>query len=287
MIIAKLKRQKSKYHPIDYYFGSLEEFPEFYFKGSDIKRIIYAERMCKVIEKHNLYLLNFVKKYICKVNDEWIVLAEKIDVAKNDNESLLDVLVVQQLTTLAEETGYIDWPNFMKDRSGKLVFFDTEELSFTTDMSSVYGCPACSKVVYAYKVLKYLSKKMTIEAKEWLQKRIQYLVDCNKDEYKNGFRDPHITSRTDLDDLEVDFEEVKIRFEKKEKRLEKEKKERIKKDMLEERRLQRQEEEDKRLEKQKKELEEFVKEKLEEENQEFKEKKFDLSAYGLGFIGLL
>ncbi len=135
-----------------------------------LDRLINAERMRNYLRNHNLTCIEVPHKYFCQVNNKLVVFARFIE--QDQKPSKLTLQEIQQLTTLAEETGYTDWHagNIIRATNGKLVIIDTENDSFRP---TILGYPS-RKLDYTYRITR-LHGAMTPQALEWCAKRIEYL----------------------------------------------------------------------------------------------------------------
>jgi len=147
------------------------EYCGLFIKGSELSRVVHAERMRQCIKNHKLDSLDVPKKYIYDVDGHWIVIAQCVRYEVKPLK--LQLNEVQQLAILAEETGFIDWKldleglsNWVRSYSGKLICLDTENLSFL-------GTNIC-KAFCVENLLNYPSI-MTEEAIVWLKDRVDFL----------------------------------------------------------------------------------------------------------------
>jgi hypothetical protein len=135
-----------------------------------IYRIINAERMRECIRRNKLTKLAVPRKYIYKLDDQWIIVTKYIHA--NNERKKLTLEEAQQLVLMAEETGYSDWgvnlaDNIIIDKdTGKIAFVDTENGSFSECPSLFFLCS--------------LEKFLDESAKKWLRNHIDEL---NKDRH--------------------------------------------------------------------------------------------------------
>lgn len=160
-----------------------------------ICRLINAERMREYIQRNNLTCLDVAKKYVYKIDDHWVTIAEAIQ--QNDNSSILSLPEVQQLYQLAQGTGYADWgfcrtnntQNWIRDIRNKLVCIDTEDTAFFNydglDTHNLLNCFSA----------------MSLQAYLWVIKQCITLQSIN-----DNTELPNVTT---FDDPEMNFEEVK------------------------------------------------------------------------------
>lgn len=147
------------------------EFSGIFIKGREVSRVVNAERMRACMRENNLDCLGVPKKYMYNLDGNFIVIAQCVRYEKKPLE--LQLKEVQQLATLAEETGYVDWKldieglsNWVRSYSGKLICLDTEDLSFL-------GTKEC-KAFCVEGLLSYPSV-MTEESVDWLKDRVDFL----------------------------------------------------------------------------------------------------------------
>jgi hypothetical protein len=198
--------------------GPLEQMPEIYIKGSDIRRIINALRLKRCIEKHDLTLLDVAKKYILYSNGIWKVVAEKIPPHPTISSPIwnkkLSLKQVQQLATLTEATGFEDWQfdcNWILHPTNHdlLVCVDTEDRSFYENFVRSYSFhPFCNKFACINILLTRSSIYMTQEAAQWLRQHAKYLKE-NKEGEEGVIP---LCKTTSYDDADIDFEQVKKEF---------------------------------------------------------------------------
>jgi hypothetical protein len=211
-IFTKKAEQNKEYFE-NYSYGTVSNLPNFFLKGSDINRIINAERARRCIEINNLDQLDVPRKYLGKIGDLWRVFAEKI---KPLTESrVISLLEIQQLTTLAEETGFRDWneDNWRYDKNNsKFTCIDTEDNSFAIGrIRGVEGMdlPFHCKANYVMSLLTF-EEYMEPKAQEWLIHRIEELINSPE----GIAEDKPLFANKKYDDPEIDFEKVKEEFEK-------------------------------------------------------------------------
>lgn len=200
------------------YITKVEELPNFFIKGSNIARIINAERIRRCIEVNNLDQLDVPKKYLEKVGNLWRIFAERIDPSYCSGEKF-SLKETQQLTILAEETGFRDWDryNFRRDEHNKLICIDTENNSFknrlgyenvkTYSVNKTQGIklPPNCKANYVMYLWDDFHDRMNAEAQEWLKHRIEELLHSPE----GTAEDTPIFANKKYDDPEIDFEKVK------------------------------------------------------------------------------
>ncbi len=178
-------------------------------KGGDIRRIINAERLRRCIEENNLRLLAVAKKYY----HEGKVFAEKIDAVRPDDQQLFTLEQIQQLTLLAEKTGYRDWDrNIIIDKqTGKIVFIDTEDDSFLSGMYQIIDetTPMNCKAQYALS-LYILGPMMDQEAQQWLINHVEHLMSSPE----GLAEDTPLPYSTKYDSPDINMEKVLEQFRK-------------------------------------------------------------------------
>jgi hypothetical protein len=198
--------------------GPIEQFPGFYIKGTDLARIINAERMHTCIKRHNLNCLDVAQKYVYPINGTLYVFARTVDLGKNRNKPKITIEEARQLATLVEETGYKDLSlqNVIRNTDGKLVIIDTEDRSFLgyqydADTDSTPWC----KLQFLANLLRHVagissqSKHRLIledEAKQWLENRYSLYKSKRVEMVKYT---PPLPYMTHFDDPDIDFELVK------------------------------------------------------------------------------
>lgn len=120
--------------------GTLPEIPGFYIK-TDPERVLYRDFIDSTIKENNLNQLGVPEKYLSKINDKWLVFAQKVE--SGGNILPLSAEEKRQLKVLEEKTSYWDWhfdfdgnresnrfPNWIRNKQGKLICIDSEERSF-------------------------------------------------------------------------------------------------------------------------------------------------------------
>lgn len=172
----------------------------YFYEGSNIARIVNAERARNCITKNTLNLLTVPKKSICRddtYKNDLRVYAEEMSpfIGK------LSLEEVQQLVKFAEETNFSDWGyegysfNWGRDKDGKLVCLDLEDRSFTSGSIDHPG---------SFQLRKLLRHSMSDEAAAWLIEKIKF---WDKQE-KKIVRLP-LSQNKIYDDPDIDFEIVK------------------------------------------------------------------------------
>ena len=104
---------------------------DFFIKGSSIDRIINAERMNKYLKDNKLHGFKVATECLTCKDGSINVVSEKIKIGDQDKKMSLQE--VQNLVKISEDTGYWDWQfgrNVMRDVEGRLVFVDTEDISY-------------------------------------------------------------------------------------------------------------------------------------------------------------
>ncbi len=189
-IVRILKRNKT-----GHIVGSPSaETPDIFVKNHNINRIINAERMRECIRQNNLNKLAVPKKYIYKLDDQWIVVAEYIK--PNPEPISLALEEVQQLAILAAETWYTDMHqgNIIRDiNSGKITFIDLENRSFHANN------PADS-----VRMLKRFTRYSAsdTETKTWIKNHYKEISNLAYHNYQSLQHNSHY-------DLNLDFEKVR------------------------------------------------------------------------------
>ena len=111
---------------------------EFFIKGSEIDRIINAQRMIKYLKDHALNNFKVVSECLTYSGKDISVISNKIDIGNQDKE--LSLQDVKQLVKIGQETGYWDWQfgrNLIRDSQGKFIFVDTEDISYGPNLDSL------------------------------------------------------------------------------------------------------------------------------------------------------
>ena len=146
---------------------------EFFIKGSEIDRIINAERMKKIIELNKFDCLGVADKCLAFDGNSLCVVSKKIKLG--DQAKKISLKEVKQLFKFAFETGYWDLQlgrNIIRDIDGKLVFVDTEDVSYNCRISpGNYNALFDRKVNLIHYLLRY-TYFMDNDAKKWL--RVEY-----------------------------------------------------------------------------------------------------------------
>lgn len=128
-------------------------------KGDDINRLINAERMRSCILKNNLTCLDVAKKYAYCINGQWKLFVEWIE--GREPGDFLDY-ESKQLRILERETGFVDYgmdkPNVLRTSNGKLVFIDTEDISFNSDKHAIPNSDRFDSPDMNFEKIKYLLK---------------------------------------------------------------------------------------------------------------------------------
>lgn len=183
-------------------YGTVPGLTSYYMKGSDIDRIINAERMRACIKKYNLDLLDVTQKYIYKDR----VFAKTVS---SNQGTTISLKLIQQLVKLAEETGFRDWnTNWIYDASRKkLICIDTENNSFVIGRYRMEDYPQHCKLQYVGSLMIWRNAMMP-EAATWFQDHLNKLV---KDQQATK-ASPILPNNTQFDDASLNFEEVKKQF---------------------------------------------------------------------------
>ncbi|HEV2601285.1 MAG TPA: hypothetical protein VGT41_03235 [Candidatus Babeliales bacterium] len=158
-------------------FGEVKGMPGFIVKHFDANRVINADRMEECIKRFNLDRLAVAKKYIAKVDGQWMVFAEMIKPDSSKKYDSTSLEFVQQLAKLAEETGYRDWQgNWLFNKEGKLTCIDSENDSFAIGRSRLEDgkTPQHCKTQYVLS-LAIFGGSIDPEARQWLQDKINAL----------------------------------------------------------------------------------------------------------------
>ncbi len=183
--------------------------PPLYVKGDDIARIQNADRMRTCIEANKLTTVTVPKKYLYKVGDEWRVFAEYIRPI-DEGKSSLSFQEVQDLTTVAEQTGYRDWANnILRDKNiDKLTIIDTEDDSFAIGRYCIDEIPVDCKAQYVFGLMFFIDR-MDEKTKEWCNARLNEHLN-NKD----GISEEHkpLYDSTQFDDPTIDFKKAEREF---------------------------------------------------------------------------
>lgn len=183
--------------------GKYADKRAFYLKGSEISRIINAERMNAVIEDNKLDKLAVPAKCLFKDQDRLVVASMAMQ-KKSIKERVITKAELQQLVALIEKTDIGDLiigvdHNIALNEDGKFVFFDLEDLSFAQKRVMV---PIVDLVQDA---------KLEKDALEWLQNYI--LFHPSWLDIFNFFGVQSLSQNTQYDEkIGVDFERVKKEF---------------------------------------------------------------------------
>ena len=151
--------------------------PTIFTKGESIERIINAERMKKVFEQNKLDCLRVPDKYIFDEGAFLCVVASKVHFG--DQRKKITLKEIQQLVKLSFETGYRDWQfgdNVKRDIDGKLVFVDTEDMSYA---GRTYMKPGVSKSSLFFGIIgrhSGLLENVDEDAKAWLKMKKDSMV---------------------------------------------------------------------------------------------------------------
>lgn len=188
--------------------------PDIYVKKDEINRVINAERMRECIRRNNLTRVAVPRKYIYKVYDEWMVIAQNIKA--NLNVGQLSFEQTKELMIIAEQTGYRDWTleNLLVDQHGMIYFIDLDDDSFigkNLHKAEALGYrPIYNKVEYVKHVCANQLLKLWMGEKnqQWCQERKNYWQNCSE-----GTVDHNPLPRsTEFDTPDIDFEKVKQEF---------------------------------------------------------------------------
>lgn len=187
---------------------------DYYIKNGDIHRIINSRRLCNYIHKERLDRLSVAKKYIGVIHGEYKILAEEVRehfTVEND----VSLKEIQQLAHLVKGTGYVDFAgkNLIRDEiSGKLVFIDTENLSFSgiAVVDKIAGEMHPQNQLSLMLGLKlFLHDHLTKEAQDWLLQEIDTMRNSGSGYMGNVKR---LTENSAYDDRDIDFEKVGEHF---------------------------------------------------------------------------
>lgn len=156
---------------------------EHHLKGSDIERIINAERMKRCIEKNKLHHLRVADKCLCQTDlGKLEVLSQNVEFKKYNRKTKLSLNEVKDLVKLAEETGFRDWiGNFDWDVNDQITFYDTESNSYLIGMvRGVEGrdLPAHCKFNFVASLAVY-QHAMEPEAKKWFFNRLNEVLESD------------------------------------------------------------------------------------------------------------
>jgi len=185
------------------YFKRIKKIPGLMIKGYDITRVINAQRMRRCIEMFNLDQLDVAQKYFYKVGETWRIFACYVE--PHSEQPLLNLIQVQQLAKLAEETGFRDWyPNWYFDKRGKFTCIDMEDRSFVGGpLNRTKG----TKAEFVKSLLR-LEHDMEPEALQWLQDRITTLQNSPE----GTVQCPRLMDNTQFDEPEINIVKVKQYF---------------------------------------------------------------------------
>lgn len=136
--VNKEKKTKTK---------KLEGIPGFYVK-KDVSRIFNALRLKKLINNAGLVLVDVAQKYVYPVDGILYVFAEEIK--ESSQTSLYTINEIKALSIIARESGFGDFGerNIKRDINKKLIFIDTENLSFKVQYNPI-RC-ICDKSIFYY-----------------------------------------------------------------------------------------------------------------------------------------
>jgi len=201
--------------PANYTSSHIDGTPDLYIKGSDINRIINAERFRECIKRNNLTKVAVPHKYICKAYGRWKVVAQNID-TDLDGINQLTFEQVQELVTITEQTGYRDWKvaNIIIDTQGIINFIDLEDRSFLGENPEIirthYGDNPYNKAAYIYDLYDFVSNKYGLDktTQVWLKERENYWHNCPEGLARHN----PLPLSTEFDSADIDFEKVKQEF---------------------------------------------------------------------------
>ncbi|MBP6869686.1 hypothetical protein KBC04_02295 [Candidatus Babeliales bacterium] len=139
-------------------------------KGPGVARIINAQKLKKYLEDERLNdLFGIAEESIYQQESDFTVLSKEVKLGNQNQKISLPEL--QGMIKIAENTGYWDWQigdNLLRDKDGKLIFIDTEDIGFHTGlgaMKSSYMIDRIKFLCLAYK------NKISNEALNWAQKK--------------------------------------------------------------------------------------------------------------------
>ncbi len=175
---------------------------EFFIKGSEIDRIINAQRMMVYLKVNKLNNFKVVSECLMHSGKSMSVVSNKIDIGNQRKK--LSLRDVQQLVKITEDTGYCDWQfgrNVICDSQGKFVFVDTEDVSFLWWFNDV--------TIRHVLMLLMLNSSLIMEktALDWLKMKIEF-----SDKYNDGILSLSENIQYDAA-IGIDFEQVKREFE--------------------------------------------------------------------------
>ncbi len=201
----------------DDFNGMIEELPDVWIKGSNIRRIINAERLSNCINEHNLDLLGVAPKCLEEIGGRWWVFAEHIE---SGDDIKISLKLIQQLVVLAEQTGYMDWRNPQTNENNwlwdvvqhKLVCIDTENQSFLRGNLRKISLPEYCLFNYVYSLLVWYYY-MEPAAQQWLYEYLNKLAKIPAALAPVKTIDIPLPWNTKYDNADsIDFEKVKTEY---------------------------------------------------------------------------
>ena len=104
---------------------------QFFIKGSEIDRVINAERLKVYLKKKGFHNFKVAPECLHYTGQSVEILSPAIKLGNQDKKISLDE--IQKIWQIAVDTGYWDWQfgrNWMRDHQDNLVCVDTEDISF-------------------------------------------------------------------------------------------------------------------------------------------------------------
>lgn len=184
--------------------------------GHSIERVINAVRLRNCIAQKKLQRLTVPQKYIYEFDGIWMCIAEGISPAQTEEQFTLEE--VQELATIAEETGYSDWHvgNVQRTSDGTIAIIDTENRSFRWPRWCTRSTAAC----ICRPNSNSLNPRMQPAAKAWIR---DHYNDIRLVSFiKNICRPALLPQASRFDDADIDFEAAKDGHKRYNKRLQEE-----------------------------------------------------------------
>ncbi len=180
-------------------------------KGAAFDRIKNAKRLEKVIQEHGLDAIRVAQKWLCQVDQKWVVIAEKITVSSQPVYPLTQQ-ELEQLTKLTELTGYWDYlkdpryENIVRDEQGYLVIIDTEDRGFC------FSCrEAAVRVMENMLNERYAHHKiglqLNLQTRQWVAKQREQVIFPSTQQFT-----PTLPDNTSYDDPEINFELLEAEY---------------------------------------------------------------------------
>ncbi len=148
---------------------------EFFIKGSEIDRVINAERLKAYLRRKGFDNFKVASECLHYTGQSVEILSPAIKLGNQDKK--LSLQEVQQILQIAQDTGYWDWQfgrNLIRDHNNHLVFVDTEDLSFSCGKEMPSFIPneiRRSKLQMLLTLFPTYTNSMDDEAIQWVEKQ--------------------------------------------------------------------------------------------------------------------